>query len=183
MISVFYYVATYMFFNPNSDDILWWFWHKIAECLMITFTSFMPISYILWIHSQTYNRMIIQSQVEETLTLAQYRRRDKHETVVPLSAFDLASAYESSSQGAHLSGQRSVIESQKANLMEQIQEEQVEEVKSNSPMNSHQTSPPIKDGLKYEHLNESKYAILRGGGSQALDPIRSMDSAQYREVP
>ena len=51
MISVFYYVATYMFFDPNSDNIEWWFWHKIAECFMIILTSFMPISYILWIHS------------------------------------------------------------------------------------------------------------------------------------
>ena len=36
---------------------------------------------------------------------------------------------------------------------------------------------------KYENLNESKYAILRGGGSQALDPIKRMETTRYQEVP
>ena len=96
MISTIYYVCAYIIFHPNTELIEFWFWYKISEQCMIIFASFMPISYILWVHSQTYNRMIIQSQIEETMSLSQYRRKDKHETVVPLSAFDLSSAYETS---------------------------------------------------------------------------------------
>ena len=105
---------------------------------MIIFASFMPISYILWVHSQTYNRMIVQSQIEESVNLIQYRRKDKHETVVPLSAFDLASAYETSQ--AHNSGR---LGSKTDSLDEIIEEEEKDEVMT---LNSHQT---VAESLKF----------------------------------
>ena len=120
----------------------------------------MPISYILWVHSQTYNRMIIQSQIEETMSLSQYRRKDKHETVVPLSAFDLSSAYETSQ--AHHSGR---LDSKDGNsLAKIIEEEEKDEVMT---LNSHQT---VEESIRFGQLNDANYKILRGGGSQMLSP-------------
>ena len=69
MVATFYYTATYIFFDPNSELILYWFWHKIVECIVIILTTVMPISLVLWVHSQTYNKMIVQAQIDDTLNL------------------------------------------------------------------------------------------------------------------
>ena len=69
MVATFYYTATYIFFDPNSELILYWFWHKIVECIVIILTTVMPISFVLWVHSQTYNKMIVQAQIDDTLNL------------------------------------------------------------------------------------------------------------------
>ena len=138
MVGTFYYTATYCFFKPNSDLILFWFWHKIAECTMIITLTVMPVTFVLWVHSQTYNNMIIHSQIEETLTLSQYRRKERNETIIPLAAFDLVTAYESNSV-AHLSGPASQGPSalDKPYLVNVIIED--EDLGKASSPNSHQT--------------------------------------------
>ena len=41
--------------------------------------------------------MLVEKKIEETLAQFQYRRKNNHETTIPLGAFDLATAYESNS--------------------------------------------------------------------------------------
>ena len=91
------------------------------------------------------------------MNLAQYRRKDKHETVVPLSAFDLASAYETSQ--AHHSGP---LDSQKDHSLGRITEE--EEKDEVMTLTSHHTHT-VEDNLRFGQLNDANYKILRGGGS------------------
>ena len=61
MYSTFYYTTTYIFFDVNSDSIILWFWNKVTECSMIIISTIMPIAYVLWVHSHTYNKMIMQA--------------------------------------------------------------------------------------------------------------------------
>ena len=101
------YIASTVFYTTEYillDNEQYFYAMKVSECTLTILSGVLPITYVLHIHAGTYSKIIQQQNGTFPININS-RVKTHHQTTIPLSNFDLATAYEGSapSDGNRLS--------------------------------------------------------------------------------